>query len=197
MWSKIRSKKAQAVLEMGLLGSFILIVFSLLVGYIQRLNDDQYASMNNFRAALKKAHDNNAIVSYTTIEARRHVDTNTPLLGQRTNVSASNYVHWAVPYAGSSPNRGFYYKFNEEEVALNQDDEVEDIVFGYDTDTDREFTKIEAGDIISTVQDVDVAEELTYILRNPTGGAIRTIVQNREVDKKRMWETEDVLGLEE
>jgi len=197
MASKMAIKKAQAVLEMGLLGSLILVVFSLLVGYIQQLNDDQYASMNNFRNALKKAHDDNAIVSYTTIESRRHVDTNNPLLGKRTNVSASNYVHWSVPYAGSSPNRGFYYKFNEEEVALSQDDQVEDIVFEYDTDTDREFTKIEAGDIISTVQDVKVAEELTYILRNDTGGPIRTVVQNREIDKQRMWETDDILGLEE
>jgi len=197
MLGKIRSSKAQAVLEIGLLGSLILIVFSLLIGYIQRLNDDQYVLMNNFRNALKKAHDENAIVSYTTIEDRRHIDTNNPLLGKRTNISASSYVHWSVPHTGNKPNRGFYYKFNEDEVALDEDDEVEDIVFEYDTTTGREFNKIEASDIISTIQDVDVAEKLTYILRNPAGTPIETVIQNRVVDKQRMWETEDILGLEE
>lgn len=182
-------RKAQAVLEIGLLGSLILIVFSLLIGYIQRLNDKQYVLMNNFRQALKKAHDENAIVSYTTFEDRRHVDTNTPLMGKRANLSASNYVHWAVPYVGEEPNRGFHYKFNEEEVTLDEDDEVKDIVFEYDTEVSGSFEKEEAGDIISTTQGVDVAERMTYTLRNIDDGPIRTIAQNRRTSKQRKWKT--------
>ena len=104
----IHFRKAQAVLEIGILGTVVLIVFSLLVGYIQSLNDEQYVLMSNFRQALKKAHDENAVVSYTTLEDRRHVDINVPLVGKRTNLSASNYVHWAVPYVGEKPNKGFY-----------------------------------------------------------------------------------------
>ena len=199
MLAKLRSRKAQAVLEMGLLGSLILIVFSLVIGYIQRLNDDQYLLMNNFRSALKKAHDENAIVSYTTLEDRRYVDTNSPLQGKRVNMSSSNYVHWAVPRTEKDvkANKRFYYKINEEEVSLSEDDEIGDLVFGYNTNSDIEFNKIESGDIINTVRDVEIAEQLTYTLRDSDEVPLRTVIQNRRVSNRRMWETDDALGLEE
>jgi len=193
----MRSKKAQAVLEIGLLGSLILIVFSLLIGYIQRLNDDQYVLMNNFRSALKKAHDDNSVVSYTTLEDRRHIDTNSPLQGKRASLSSSNYIHWAVPATGDEPNRGFYYKINEEELVLDEDDAIDDIVFEYDTDSGLRFSKIETSDSIQTIQDVEVNEKLTYVLRNSDEDPIRTIIQDRRTDKRRAWETDDILGLEE
>ena len=197
MFGKIGLRKAQAVLEIGLFGSLILIVFSLLIGYIQRLNDDQYVLMSNFRNTLKKAHDDNAIVSYTTLEDRRHVDTNSPLQGKRVSLSSSNYVHWAVPVAGEKPNRSFYYKINEEELVLDEDDEIGDIVFEYDTDFNIAFNRIEAGDIINTIQDVEVDEKLTYVLRNSDEEPIKTVIQDRRTDRQRMWETDDILGLEE
>ncbi len=199
MSGKVSSRKAQAVLEIGLLGSLILIVFSLVIGYIQRLNDDQYLLMSNFRSALKKAHDENAIVSYTTLEDRRHVDTNSPLQGKRVNMSSSNYVHWAVPRTEKDvrANKRFYYKINEEEVSLSEDDEIGDLVFGYDTNSDIKFNKIEAGDIINTVRDVEIAEQLTYTLRDSDEAPLRTVIQNRRVSNRRMWETDDLLGLED
>ena len=197
MLSKIRSRKAQAVLEIGLLGSLILIIFSLLIGYIQQLNDNQFLLMKNFRAALKKAHDENAVVSYTSLEDRRHVNTNAPLEGSRKNISASNYVYWAVPYVGNAPDSKAYYNINDEEILLGEDEEVEDIVFAYDTQVNKSFDKIESGDIIRTVQDVSVDEELTYVLRNPNQEPIKTVIQNRRINKQRAWETEDILGLEE
>lgn len=197
MLSKIRSRKAQAVLEIGLLGSLILIIFSLLIGYIQQLNDNQFLLMKNFRAALKKAHDENAVVSYTSLEDRRHVNINAPLEGSRKNISASNYVYWAVPYVGNAPDSKAYYNINDEEILLGEDEEVEDIVFAYDTQVNKSFNKIESGDIIRTVQDVNVDEELTYVLRNPAGTPIKTVIQNRRINKQRAWETRDILGLEE
>jgi len=199
MLGKIRSRKAQAVLEIGLLGSLILIVFSLVIGYIQRLNDDQYLLMNNFRSALKKAHDENAVVSYTTLEDRRHVDTNSPLQGNRVNLSTSNYVHWAVPRteSGVSANKRFYYKINQEELSLSEDDEIGDLVYGYDTNSDIKFNKIESGDIINTVRDVEIAEQLTYTLRDSDEVPIRTVIQNRRVSNRRMWETDDLLESED
>ena len=185
----IHFRKAQAVLEIGILGTVVLIVFSLLVGYIQSLNDEQYVLMSNFRQALKKAHDENAVISYTTLEDPRHVDINAPLVGKRTNLSASNYIHWAVPYVGEEPNKGFYYQINDEVVALTEDDEVEDIVFAYDTDISRVFNKVEAGDIIKTSQNVGVVEELTYIIRDSDEQSIKTVTQNRTESKQRSWET--------
>lgn len=186
---KIYCRKAQAVLELGILGSLILIVFSLLVGYIQRLNDEQYTLMANFRQALKKAHDENAIVSYTTLEDRRHVDINVPLAGNRTNLSASNYVHWAVPNVGSQPNRSFYYNINDEEISLNADDQVEEIVFTYNTQLDRSFDRLETDSLINTVQAVDIDEDLIYTLKDSQDNTVRAISQNRTINKQRGWNT--------
>lgn len=191
MLKKSHSRKAQAVLEMGLFGALILIVFSLLISYIQRLNDEQYMLMSNFRQALKKAHDDNAIVTYTTIEGRRHVDVNVPLAGKRTNLSASNVIHWGIPPTDKDArmNRRMYYKINEQEVLLGEDDQIGDIVFEYDTELNRDFSKAEANTLISTTQVVDIDEELTYILRDPDEAPIKTIIQNRRTSKQRTWDT--------
>jgi len=185
MVGKMRSRKAQAVLEMGLLGSLILIVFSLLIGYIQQLNDNQFLLMKNFRTALKRAHDENAVVSYTSIEDRRHVNTDLPLEGSRKNIGASSYVYWAVPNVGSKPNSKAYYNINAEEILLGEDEEVEEIIFTYDTQVDKSFIKNEDGNLITTQRIVDVGEDLTYDLV----GA-RTITQTRsEGPKSRTWKS--------
>ena len=186
---RICFRKAQAVLEIGILGTVILIVFSLLIGYIQRLNDEQYVLMSNFRQALKKAHDENAIVSYTTLEDRRHIDINAPLAGKRTSISASNYVHWAVPYAGERPNKGFYYKINDQEIALSEDDEIEDIVFEYDTALTKSFNRIETPDLIGSTHIVDINEELVYTLRDFDENPIETVSQDRVTSRQRSWKT--------
>lgn len=189
MLGKMRSKKAQAVLEIGLLGSLILIVFALLIGYIQQLNDNQFLLMKNFRTALKRAHDENAVVSYTSIEDRRHVNTNSPLEGSRKTLSASNYVYWAVPSVGSAPNSKAYYNINDEEILLGEDEAVEDIVFEYDTALTKSFNRIETPGLISSTHIVDINEELVYTLRDFDENPIKTINQNRVTSKQRSWKT--------
>jgi len=189
MLGKMRSRKAQAVLEIGLLGSLVLIVFALLIGYIQQLNDNQFILMKNFRTALKRAHDENAVVSYTSIEDRRHVNTNSPLEGSRKTLSASNYVYWAVPPVGSAPNSKAYYNINDEEILLGEDEEVEDIVFEYDTDLTKSFNRIETPDLISSTHIVDINEELVYTLRDSDENPIEAVSQNRVTSKQRSWKT--------
>ena len=189
MLGKMRSKKAQAVLEIGLLGSLILIVFALLIGYIQQLNDNQFLLMKNFRTALKRAHDENAVVSYTSLEDRRHVNTNSPLEGSRKTLSASNYVYWAVPSVGSAPDSKAYYNINDEEILLGEDEEVEDIVFEYDTALTKSFNRIETPDLISSTHIVDINEELVYTLRDFDENPVEAISQNRVTSKQRSWKT--------
>jgi len=189
MFGKMRSKKAQAVLEIGLLGSLILIVFALLIGYIQQLNDNQFILMKNFRTALKRAHDENAVVSYTSLEDRRHVNTNSPLEGSRKTLSASNYVYWAVPSVGSAPDSKAYYNINDEEILLGEDEEVEDIVFEYDTELTKSFNRIETPDLIGSTHIVDINEELVYTLRDFDENPVKTISQNRVTSEQRSWKT--------
>jgi len=189
MLGKMRSRKAQAVLEIGLLGSLILIVFALLIGYIQQLNDNQFILMKNFRTALKRAHDENAVVSYTSLEDRRHVNTNSPLEGSRKTLSASNYVYWAVPSVGSAPDSKAYYNINDEEILLGEDEEVEDIVFEYDTELTKSFNRIETPDLIGSTHIVDINEELVYTLRDFDENPVKTISQNRVTSEQRSWKT--------
>ena len=189
MLGKMRSKKAQAVLEIGLLGSLILIVFALLIGYIQQLNDNQFLLMKNFRTALKRAHDENAVVSYTSLEDRRHVNTNSPLEGSRKTLSASNYVYWAVPCVGSAPDSKAYYNINDEEILLGEDEGVEDIVFEYDTNLAKSFNRIETPGLISSTRIVNINEELAYTLRDFNENPVKTVSQNRVTSRQRSWET--------
>lgn len=49
------NKKGQTVLELGIFGSIILLVFGVMLSYIQRENDQQYVQMEAFRRALQKA----------------------------------------------------------------------------------------------------------------------------------------------
>lgn len=184
-------KKAQTVLELGLFGAIIIIVFGTLVSYTQRLNDNQYTLMKNFRAALKKAHDENAVVSYTTLEDVRHADINSPMEGSRTTLSASNYIYWAVPFVGDTPNSRTYYNINDEEILLDEDEELEEIVFDYDTQVDRSFIKNEQDNLITTHRVVDITENLTYTFKDSDGEELRTITHTRsDGPRLRTWETE-------
>ncbi len=167
-------KKAQAVLEIGTLGALILVAFAVLLSYIQRLNDDQYTLMSNFRQALKEAHDNNAIVSYTTLEDRRHLNLYSPLEGQRTMVSSSNNVHWSVPFVGAQPPQLMVYNINGTEYKIPQtidlgggasvDFAVDNIIYDYDTETKSRFDRDEKPDEIVSTRTVDIDEDMLYIL---------------------------------
>jgi hypothetical protein len=185
----IRIKKAQVVLEMGLFGAIILFAFAALISYVQRMNDDQYLTMMNFRRTLKKAHDENAVVAHSTLENVRHVNMSSPLEGQRAMLSASNVVHWAVPFVGEKPNQSLYYRINDEEVKLKEDTEIEDIYFDFNTQTQKEFTKSELNNIIVTAHNVSIDEESVYTLVNEDKTPIKVISQNETTTRSRSWRT--------
>ena len=166
-----KRKKAQAILEIGVLGALILMVFAVLLTYIQRLNDDQYTLMNNFREALKKAHDENAIVSYTTLDDRKHLNLYSPLQGQRAMASSSNNVHWSVPYVGTQPKQMMIYKINEKEYAIPSSFKIDSIVYDYDTKVSNKFDKDEQPNIITSKRTVNVDEDMLYILMLDEGSS--------------------------
>ncbi len=59
------SEKAQAALELAVFGSLILVAFSMLIMYGQRLDLQQHVKMEAFRKAAQQAYDKNGSVSYT------------------------------------------------------------------------------------------------------------------------------------
>ena len=174
---KIKFHKAQAVAEMAIFGSLIIGLFSTLLFYIQRLNDEQFTTMETFRYALQKAHgraeDPGFSVSYSAIEMRRNVDLNNPLKGSRSQTSASASVYWAVPEVGEKPENRNFYKVNEYEFEYDYEDmfgeynpeeydvetEIETIFVEHSHDT---FSKQESKSGIATTRVSDVDDRIDF-----------------------------------
>ncbi|MFH1771303.1 MAG: hypothetical protein ABH872_00630 [Candidatus Omnitrophota bacterium] len=113
---KIESvNKSQAMVEMAVLGTLLLVAVGIVVTYVAKLNNDQWVLMQAFRSALAKAHDTNEIVSYGTWDDRRMASVSEPILGQRITSSGSAVVHWSIPSvegSGESPQDKTYVKVN-------------------------------------------------------------------------------------
>lgn len=186
-------KKAQAVLEIGILGSIILFIFAYLLSYLQSANNEQYVLMSNFRNALKKAHDTNAGVSYSTLENVRHVNPDRPLEGSRKILSASNYIYWAVPRVGSAGNKGKYYLVNDEEITFGDDDAIGEIHYDINEVSNNTISRIEEGDVITTIRNVDTSETATYQFiqdsDDDSGAVLQEVTQTKPIRKTRTWRT--------
>jgi len=119
--ARLRGRKAQAVAEMAIFGSLILLVFGAMLSYLQRGNDQQHVEMEAFRQALKAARtppshpDEGASAQYTLIETRKHVDLSGNFRkGSTQTFSASSSVFWAVPVG--EPQNVVVYRINDDEI---------------------------------------------------------------------------------
>lgn len=109
------NKRTQAMVEMAILGTVVLMAFGALVTYIAKLNGDQYQLMQAFRRALKKSHDDNKIVAYGTWDDRRQADVSRPIVGKKTTSSGAGYVMWAIPSVedqGEDPEKTLWMGIN-------------------------------------------------------------------------------------
>lgn len=94
---KIFTKKAQAMVELAILGPLLLMAVGLVVTYVAKMNNDQWVLMEAFRRALAHAHDENKNVGYGTYDDRRMASVQEPILGQKTPSSGSACVVWSIP----------------------------------------------------------------------------------------------------
>ncbi len=118
-------KKGQAVLEMALLGTLVLFIFSALLVYGQRLDLRQQLKMEAFRKAIQRAYYDNSAVSYTIKR-----DTHIPNLfsgygnGQYASTQASATVMWQKGMGGDQgedDEQNFsYYELNDKVIDLRQ-----------------------------------------------------------------------------
>src|SRR3989338_2695978 len=125
--------KGQAVVEMALFGSLIIIILAVLLSYIQRSNDQQYTQMEVFRRALQKActfqgeesEGAGASAQYTMLENRRHIDLSGNFRkGSSQIMGASSNVFWAVPKVGGQSENLIIYKVNDDEKEADYSDFV-------------------------------------------------------------------------
>lgn len=114
------NNKGQAVVEMALFASVILIIFGALLSYIQSQNEQQYVQMEGFRRALEKACNYKAgpgagaSVRFTVMSNRHGADTSGSFRGSSQAYSSSSDVFWAVPKVGTAPKNAVVYRINED-----------------------------------------------------------------------------------
>jgi len=183
-----RIKKSQAITEMAIFGTLVLLIFYYLLSYTQRMNESQRAVQEAFRNALRKAKEVGGAASYVVLSARKKVSIYTPLRGEANSASGSGSVLW-----GKGDDSKTYYKFNQDEVDLtdlfDSDTDPDDdysIVDETDITTDvdaNDFTEItySSGSIVST-QRSRIKDEITYTLKDSDGSAVYTITQGVNSD---------------
>jgi len=188
------NKKGQAVVEMALFGSLVLLIFATLLSYMQRFNDQQYVQMEAFRRALAKGNTfqgetsegAGASVQLSLIENRRHSDISGGFRkGSAQTLSASSNVFWAVPKVGKQAESLIAYRVNEDEKVANYRDFVpeeksgewsfrtEDIIFNSGLSFDEKVSKQEnpqefTNKNISQLQDT-ITTTIPYTIRENDG----------------------------
>jgi hypothetical protein len=110
------NRKAQAVLELAILGSLIIAAFAILISYSEKYNREQSYMQQTFRATLKKAKELNNSVSWAAMDLRRMPNVTSPMeIGQLQQFSSSSSILWTdgkKPATGESSKAKSYYQFN-------------------------------------------------------------------------------------
>ena len=180
---RCRSDKGQAIMELAIFGAIILMVFGILLSYMQRFNDQQYAQMEVFRRSLEKgctylgkdSKGQGASVQYTLLEDRHHANLSGGFdKGNTETVSASANVFWAVPAVNNPDSASLIiFKINEDEYSRNYRDFVpqahdkdwsfrtEEMATASDSTFNETFTKQETPAGIKTVRDSSLFEKKT------------------------------------
>lgn len=125
------NQKAQAIVELAIFGSLILLLFGVLLSFMERENDQQYVQMETFRRALEKActyqgetsEGAGASVQMTVMENKRHVDLSSGF--RKGSPSSSGYsanIFWAIPKIGEQAENLIAYKINDDEKTWNYRD---------------------------------------------------------------------------
>ncbi|MCF7875372.1 MAG: hypothetical protein K9L99_05885 [Candidatus Omnitrophica bacterium] len=165
-----RLQKAQALTEMAIFGTLILLCLHYLLSYIQRSNEQQYVAQEAFRGALEKARSVDGTAGYTVFSNRRGASINNPLIGDTIQVSGSAQVLW-----GKAGGSGTWYKFGNGErdiSGLASDIEETEIVSNSKTNLS---TRIDynTGNIVSS-RSAGGQKTMTYNFKDSSGTPIVT-----------------------
>jgi type II secretory pathway pseudopilin PulG len=188
------SKKGQAIAELAIFGTIILMVMGVLLSYIQNQNDQQYAQMEAIRRAQQMACTHQgaesegagASIQFTLIQNRRQADlSGNYKMGNPQSISASSNVFWAVPKVGAQPETLLVFRVNEDQREINyrdyvpkeQDEELslrtEDITTESNTIFNEAVVKQEDPAMIRNVWNSDLQDTITteipYTIRGRDG----------------------------
>lgn len=152
---KFLNKRAQAVAEMAIFGSVVLVLVGVVISYVQKLNDQQCLEMESFRRSLQRANtfqseeseSPGASVQMVQIENTRQAD----IMGEfakgttQTQDNQTN-VFWAVPTEGA------YYNSGEEALP-------KDLVLGRINEDEQEVDPFPLEFYVNSSSDIAFAED--------------------------------------
>ena len=126
MKSNIFKKNGQAILELAVLGSLILVAFSALIMYGQRLDMQQQIKMEAFRRAAQKAYQLNGSVSYTVKKDSRFFNLLSGFgQGQSTAQNSTASVMWQKGMSGdkgTDKSESYsFYRINDQDIVGSVD----------------------------------------------------------------------------
>ena len=120
------TRNGQAAVELAVFGSLILLAFSVVLMYGQRLDTQQNVKMEAFRRALQKAYARNGSVSYTLRTEGRSFNLFGGFgQGQPSTESSTASVLWQKGMPGqqdsTTPESYAYYAINDQEIGSQPD----------------------------------------------------------------------------
>lgn len=168
-------KKAQALTEMAIFGTLILLSLHYLLTYLQRMNEQQYVVQEAFRQALKNAHDNDGFASYTVFSNKRTASIYNPSGGDRSLVSGSASILWGEDGESSVS----LYKFNKDEKDLTEYFDTGDAEEGTDAaSSGNDDPVLQVDDNIPEDDDEDSLETAININSGTERSMSTKVVQN-------------------
>lgn len=172
----LRNHKAQALLELAILGSLLILVFSYAIDASERYNREQSYMQQTFRAALKKAHEINNSAGWQAVDFRRMPNTTSPMeLGALQQFSSSSNVLWSdgKKIDGQETKSKSYIQFNREKEtelpsAPGLYNSTATSYSGYTSKIKSEvgFKKSESGGKIVTYKSLAPEDQVTYTSSN-------------------------------
>ena len=176
------NKKGQAVLEMAVFGSLVLLIFGALLSYLQRMNEQQYMQMQAFRKTLKEANSYRegddagagASAQVRDFEHRRLVDlSNNFRKGSPQVFSSSSSVFWAVPKVGKPAGNLMVLAVNDDEWRI-------------DKEVSRELSIEETNfDSQSSFKESDMKEETPQLIATTKSSTLTDTVSTEFIDKNK------------
>lgn len=175
MKTRLFGKKGQSATELAVLGSLVIMAFSYLITYTEKLNREQSYLQQTFRYALKAAYGENGMANVMNVNHRRAANVSQPYaLGSLDTFSSSAGVLWIHEYE-SDPSDTYLmqYRINGQVTDLTKaSSESEDgqVTHSNTTTTtnaqsNSTFTKQESRRGISTSRSLRATDTLTYSLQ--------------------------------
>jgi hypothetical protein len=92
----IESRKGQAIMELAILGSLVIMAFSIVINLSENYNRRQSYMQQTFRGTLYKAQDANDTGTVGTVDFRRLPNVTDPMsIGAFQQYSSGNSVYWS------------------------------------------------------------------------------------------------------